>query len=389
MVTAPLMMLLYDRVFLSSSFGEIARRRWGFYLGLAATWVLLAFFVLTSRPEEQNVIAVPLSPWRYAMAQFEIIVHYLRLAVWPSPLVFDYAWRPPQTLASVVPWMAMVGALLIGTGLALWRVPWVGFWAVWFFLILAPTSSILPIADLAFEHRMYLPLAAVVVLGVVGGRELLGLALSRLGASLEVRRWLPAGLVIAVVAALGLATIRRNENYRTDFAMWSDTVAKRPDNPRAHTNLANALAEQGRTDDAVAHLSEALRLKPDYVVAHGNLGTLLYRKGRVAESLDHFSEAVRLKPDSARAQTNLAFAFFMLGRNKDAIVHYAEAARLNPKSARAHQNLGAALNRDGQVDEAIAQFSEAVRLKPDLREARHSLDMALARRGPAKNRPTQ
>ena len=121
MVTAPLMMLLCDRVFLSPSFGEIARRRWGFYLGLAATWVLLAVLVATSRPEEQTALVAALSPWRYAMTQFEIIVHYLRLAVWPSPLVFDYAWRLPRTLSSVLPWAAMVGALVGGTGLALWR----------------------------------------------------------------------------------------------------------------------------------------------------------------------------------------------------------------------------------------------------------------------------
>ncbi len=102
-----------------------------------------------------------------------MIVHYLRLALWPHPLVLDYAWRPVDTLSATLPSVALVLALLAATLWSLYRKSWVGFWGAWFFLILAPTSSILPIADLAFEHRMYLPLAAVVVVAVVGGHGLL------------------------------------------------------------------------------------------------------------------------------------------------------------------------------------------------------------------------
>src|SRR4029077_19247678 len=128
-----------------------------------------------------------LTPWRYLATQLGVVVHYLRLSVWPSPLVLDYTWRLPQTAWDVVPSAIVVLALLGGTALAFRRLPLIAFWGAWFFLILAPTSSVLPISDLAFEHRMYLPLAAIVVLVVVGAHEALGWVLGRLGTPAPLR----------------------------------------------------------------------------------------------------------------------------------------------------------------------------------------------------------
>src|SRR6266446_920464 len=311
MVSAPIMMLVYDRVYLSDSFAELFRRRWGLYLGLAGTWLLLGVLVATSRAEEQNVLVPGLTPWRYATAQFGVIVHYLRLSVWPHPLVFDYAWRLPDSVDSVVPWAAAVGALVGGTVLAFRRLPWVGFWGAWFFLILAPTSSILPIVDLAFEHRMYLSLAAVVVLVVVGGHEALGLVLDRVAARADLRRWVEGGLVVMAVVVLGSATVRRNEDYRNDLAMWGDTVAKRPDNPRAHYNLGHALYQERKLEDAMAHFAESVRLKPDDAKAQIMLGLVLVAQGKIEAGIAHYREASRLKPDDPLAHFHLGLA---LGR---------------------------------------------------------------------------
>src|SRR6266446_5388120 len=347
MVSAPIMMLVYDRVYLSDSFAELFRRRWGLYLGLVGTWLLLGVLFASSRAEDSAGLTGSLTPWRYATAQFGVIVHYLRLSVWPHPLVFDYAWRLPDSVDSVVPWAAAVGALVGGTVLAFRRLPWVGFWGAWFFLILAPTSSILPIADLAFEHRMYLPLAAVALLAVIGGHEVLGLVLHRLAAPRDLRRWLEVGLVVVGVVMLGSATVRRNEDYRSDLAMWSDTVAKRPDNPRAHNNLAIALDKRGKIDEAIGHFAEAVRLKGNYADAHINLGFALVRQGRNKEAIPYYTQAVRLKPDSPNE----------------------------------HNNLGVALYRDGQINDAIAQFSQAALLKPAFPEAHYNIGLAFAKQG--------
>jgi len=295
--------------------------------------------------------------------------------------VFDYAWRLPRTLSSVVPWAAVVGALVGGTALSLRRLPWAGFWGAWFFLILAPTSSILPIADLAFEHRMYLPLAAVVALVVVGGHDALGFVLHRLAGRGDLRGWLEVGLVATVVAVLGSATVSRNEDYRSDLAIWSDTVAKRPDNPRAQNNLGIALDRQGKIDEAIVHFAEAVRLKPNYADAHGNLAFALVRQGRNKEAIEHYYQAVRLKPDSSTAHHNLGVALYREQRIDEAIAQYSVAVRLTPAFPEAEHNLGLALAKQGKIDGAIEHFAEAVRLRPDYAQAHNNLGILLYRQG--------
>src|SRR5262249_45584014 len=150
------------------------------------------------------------------------------------------------------------------------------------FLILAPTSSVLPIADLAFEHRMYLPLAAVVVVAVVGGYLLLEALFARHGtpqgtSSQEagketLRRPAEMDRVVGVGLIFVSVTSHRNENYRSPLVMWRNVVAERPDNPRARNNLGAALEKQGRLDEAIPQYLEALRINPHYAEAHRNLG---------------------------------------------------------------------------------------------------------------------
>jgi len=384
MVSAPVLMLVHDRVFIAGSFRDILRRRWGLYAGLAATWIVLGVSLATSRVEKQMVLGPDPTPWRYALTQGGVILHYLRLSVWPHPLVLDYGWPLAESVASAMPGAAIVLALLAGTVLALRREPWVGFWGAWFFLILAPTSSFIPIADAAFEHRMYLPLAAVVVLVVIGGRDLLRLLARRLRASDDVRRGLEVGWVVAAVAAtacLGYATSRRNEDYRSELAMWRATVAEQPENPRAHINLGAVLTRQGKAGEAMAQYAEAVRLRPDYAGAQVNLGDALYRQGRNQEAIAHLAEAVRLKPDNGEAHSCLASALVSQGRDQEAIAHFSRAASLDADSSQAYNDLGNALYLEGRIAEAVTHYSEAVRLQPGFARAHHNLGLALLRQG--------
>jgi Flp pilus assembly protein TadD len=415
MVTAPLVMLLYDRTFVARSFAGALRARWSLYAALAATWLVLAAVLALNRFEEQTQLVDILEPWRYLLTQTEVIVHYLRLAVWPHPLVIDYAWPPADSIAAALPSTFIVLGLVAATILALARSWWPGFWGAWFFLILAPTSSIMPIADIAFEHRMYLPLAAVVVLLVVAAHEVFRILGGRSTGAARARPWLEASVLAAVVVALGVTTARRNDDYRTAVAMWTDAVAKRPGNPRAHNNLGAALVRAGETEQAMARYAEAVRLKPDYVDARNNLGTLLFRKGRIDEAIAEFSEAVRIRPVYADAHGNLGIAFARAGRNGEAVEHLTRAVELNPRSARlrnelanvlygaqryndaliqyraavrlqpqfpeAHHNLGLTLLEQGDVVGAAAEFAEAVRLKPDYVKARNNLGIVLYRQG--------
>jgi tetratricopeptide (TPR) repeat protein len=414
-VTAPLIVLLYDRTFLAGSFVEALRRRWGLYLGLAATWGLLACLVLsTGLIGRQAELGSP-GFWSYARTQPGVILHYLRLSVWPHPLCLDYAWPVANTLGEILPGVIVVGVLLAATVWGLITQKAWGFLGAWFFLILAPTSSILPLAELEFEHRMYLPLAAVAVLTVTGGYAvwdwLLALLVSQRGQSPfspamtsgktglsaakkgtgpgakkgtgpgldPMLRWAaPAVVLAAVLVALGWATVARNENYHSAPAFWQDAVDKHPRSFYVHYALGNALASSDRTREAMEHFEESLRLKPDYFLAHNNLGRVLAFLGRTAEAIEHYRQALRARPDYAEAHYNLANALAHTGNAKEAIEHYQEALRLKPQYVEAHNNLANFFAGLGKSREAIEHYQEALRLRPDYAKAHNNLGSILA-----------
>jgi protein O-mannosyl-transferase len=370
MVTAPLVILLYDRAFVAGTFGGAWRRRRGLYLGYAATWILLGYLVLFSGGERAGAAGFGLgvSPWSYALTQCRAITHYLRLAVWPHPLVVDYGFALAHSVADVW-WRGLLVLGLLGATIwALVRRPRAGLLGASFFLILAPSSSVLPlITQTVAEHRMYLPLAAVVTAGVLAAYRCLG------------RAGVAALLLLA--PAFGWLTRLRNADYRTAISIWTDTVAKLPSNPRAHGNLGNALLAAGRYADAVAQYQEALQLKPDYNQLYNNLGDALLQLHRPREAVAALAAGLRLFPSDPNVHNNLGAAFLQLGRTDDAIREYEAALSVEPGSAATESNLALALSEAGRADEAIAHYQAAVRLQPDLATAHFALGNLLARAG--------
>jgi tetratricopeptide (TPR) repeat protein len=362
---APVLVLLYDRTFVAGSFAEAWQRRRRLHLSLAATWLPLVALVASTGWNRNGTsgfdIGVP--PWAYWLTQFEALSRYLWLSVWPHPLVFEYGTFWIHRAAEVAGYALLIVPLAAAALVALWRWPVPGFLGAWFFGVLAPTSIMPGRIQMIVEHRMYLPLAAVIALVAGGVRTWSG------------RRGLAALLVLA--AALGFLTEQRNEVYRTALTLWNDTIAKRPDNDRAQNNLANALLDAGRTSEAITHYEAALRLKPDYPEAHSNLGNALLKVGRIEESIAQCQAALKLEPDYAKAHNNLANALLEAGRIQEAVTHYMTALRLKPDDPKTHYNFGNACLKAGRIQEAIAQYEAALLLKPDDAEALYNLGNAL------------
>jgi len=367
-VSAPLIVLLYDRTFVAGSFREAWHRRRWLHLSLAATWLPLAGLVASAGWNRNGMAGfdVGITPWAYWLTQFEAVTRYLWLAVWPHPLVFEYGtfWVNQATEMSL--YALLVVGLAVAVLVALWRRPVLGFLGAWFFAILAPTSVVPGRLQMIVEHRMYLPLAAVMTLVVIG-----------IHAAVRRQSWV---VFAALALGLGMLTARRNEDYRSELTIWSDTLAKRPNNERAHYNLGNAWLEiPGRLNDAIAQYEEALRLNPDYAEAHNSLGfAWAQMPGRLDDARAQFAESLRLDPHCASAHTNLGNVWSeMPGRLNDAIAQYEEALRLDPDYAEAHYNLGLAFSRmPGRLNDAIAQFEEALRLRPDYAPGWHSLGVS-------------
>ena len=377
MASAPLIVLLYDRTFAAGSFREAWRRRRGYYLGLASTWLILAWLVAATGTRGGTAgFGLGISSWDYAQIQFRAIVHYLCLSFWPHPLVFYYD-RPMGPAGAITAVDAVLVTLLAVVTVRLLVLPGsraraTGFLGASFFAILAASSSFVPVAtETMAEHRMYLSLAAVAI-GVVGGLDVL--AGRWFG-----RRGILGGFaaVLLIAAVLGIATERRNRDYRSDRTLWTATVAAAPNSSFAHNNLGNALQELGDIPAAIAECEEALRLNPRNAKAHSNLADALVKVGRLNEAIAHYNEALRITPDDADIHNNLGIALTRAEQPGAAVAHYQAALRLNPDLAVTHNNLGNVWVAIGKLPEAIAEFHEALRLEPGYSGAEDNLAIAL------------
>lgn len=402
MAVAPVLLVLFDRTFIGGSFGSRARGHW--HLRFAAvSWLVVTFLLWRSDVRGGTVgFGRGMEWWHYALTQLDAVTMYLKLAVWPHPLVLDYGTGVVREFAAVWPQALLLAALVALTGWALGRRPALGFVGAWFFVILAPSSSVIPlITQTMAEHRMYLPLAAVIVLGVIGWQRVAG------------RGFWP-GIAAAALAMLGL-TVARNHDYRSTEAIWRDNLAKRPDSLRAHLtlgqladaagrnaeavthgeaalraypqdgdvrfNLAFSLEKAGRLDEAAARYREAVQLQPSFLPPHIKLGALALRLGRLDEAIAEFEAVTRLKPDSAEDEFNLAQAYATAGRYAEAIDHYQESARIVPDRAETHRRLGNAWIKQRGYAEAERAYRAALQLEPQDFESQVNLAGVLRAQG--------
>ncbi|MEO7599998.1 MAG: tetratricopeptide repeat protein, partial [Opitutus sp.] len=377
------------------------RRRPVYYAGLAATWLLLAWLVLGGAGSRGVAAGVGLgvSSSDYLLTQARALAVYLKLSVWPYPLVLDYGTALDRQLSQVWWQGLLVVTLLIGTVWALARRPALGFLGAWFFLMLAPSSSVVPLVTQTIaEHRMYLPLASVVVLlALLAFRTLRSKAV-----------WL--GALLTLVCA-GL-TIARNRDYVEPMRLWADSVKHYPGSARAQNNLGIelersgkrrdaierfaraatldpsyasphynwglALLADGATRDAIAQLETAVTLAPAHADAHLALGNAFVRVGAVAEALPHYEAALDATP-GADVHYNLGVALVALSRDSDARIHFIAALQFDPSLAEAQFQLARIAERAGQADEARRLLGETLRLAPEHLGAHRRLGLAAAR----------
>jgi len=349
----PVLVLLYDRTFVSGSFGAAWRNHRAVHLALTLSWVPLSWLVLGAGGNRGNTMGFDIGvAWvGFWLTQFEAVVRYLGLIFWPAPLVFDYGNVVETTWREAWWWSLPVVALVVATLVALFRRPVAGFLGVWFFGILAPTSVMPSVVQATVEHRMYLPLAAVVA-------GLMALAALRLSPR-------SLGLVGAVLAlAAGVATSARNSVYATEESLWRDTVAKRPDNARAHNNLGRVLQRDGRFDEAADHYAKAASLDPQNAQAHFNLGLVRFRQGDPEAAIPSFDRAVELLPHFGLAHLNRGLASRALGRPEQSLASLSESVKHPPVTPEAFFHLGVALSERGRDAEAVEYYRQAVAAHP-------------------------
>jgi tetratricopeptide (TPR) repeat protein len=418
-VVTPVLVALYDRAFLADSWRAAWRSRRSLYVGLMASWLVVAAIMWSGPRAAVSGFSAGVSPWTYLLNQAVVILDYLRLSVWPAGLVAFWGWPVPLTLADV--WLQFIVVALLVAGSVVWfiKTPRLAYCLVWVFVILAPTSSFVPIAtEVGAERRMYLPLAGLITLVVAGSWHVLTARRDPAHERLRVTGWTVATLALAAV--LGWTTAARNREYATPLTLAQTILERRP-TPVAHQILGEQLALANRVPEALTEYRAA--------VSQGNtravypLAMLIFNQGDVAGAVPHLERVVELAgvnqplrwlvppplevlssrlalsqiyasqqrwadaeaqarqvlarvPGQVEARRLLAVALVGQQRWADAIAESQQLLAAYPNDVQARINLGIALASSQRFDEAITEFRRALSIDPQNANARRLLALA-------------
>ena len=355
-ITAPFIVLMYDATLISRNYKN-ALSRHSKAIGLIALNILV-IFVLAKGLKAQSVgFSTSVSPWIYFLTESKAIFTYIYLSLWPNSLIFDRGPVFIKNLNEALPYLVFDLSLIIISIWYLIKKPILGFLGVWFFIILLPTTSIVPIAkEPIAENRLYLPLISFCVLFVAGLWNV-------------TNKRVFIALISTLIAICIYLSITRINKYETSYSIWKDTVSKAPLNPGAHVNLGNAWdKEKNNYKEAITEYREALTLDPINAEANSNLANLIIRTSeQTDEAIILYEKALQFNPDMAEIHNNLAH---LLEKNplriNEALNHYSQAIALKPSNAEIHRNFAELLSKDkSRLLDAIKQYELANGIEPD------------------------
>jgi tetratricopeptide (TPR) repeat protein len=380
MVSAPLVVLLFERTFISGSLKDALRRSWPLYAGLGATWGILLFLNLGGPRSDSAGYSLGVSAVQWWLTQARVLVIYLKLMVWPAPLLLHYDLPYLANFGQVWIYVVLVGLLVAVVGWLVWRnYPW-GFLGVFFFAILFPTLIVPIVTEIAAERRVYLPLLAPVVLLIVGGYSLVRRAVAHPG-DFKIARPVAICLVSIVSLACALVSAKRVKVYDNEIYLWQDILKVQPNDYAAHGNVGRLLLISGRIPEAIEELQLSLSLKPDSYLNLNNLGVALDHQGHYAEAIKVQSQALRINPNYVDSLQNLANSLREVGQFAAAKVQLEKAERLKPDDAEVQNNIGVLLASQNQVPKAIERFRLAAQLDPYYVPAHINLGKTLPQSG--------
>jgi tetratricopeptide (TPR) repeat protein len=377
--TLPLIILLFEFMFFNGNL----RRRIMYVIPLLLTMLIIPRnFVGMDKPLGDMVETVhevvragsDMSRFDYLFTQFRVIVTYIRLLFLPIHQNLDYDYHLYHSLLQPGVFPSFLFLMVIAlSGIFLWyrfrhslpHTRLISFGIFWFFITLSVESSIIPIQDVIYEHRMYLPSMGV----FLAITTMLFMVAAKLKDRWKVVETLVICFLVAIVIVLSGTTYARNNVWKDEIPLWEDVVSKSPNKLRGHNNLGSAYMSKGLIDKAITHYEAAVTLEPDDLEAHYNLGNAYSARGLFEKAVMHYETAITLRPDSVYAVNNLANVYLHQGLMDKAGELYKRAIRLNPGLANPYYNLGIIYLQQDDLVRAREHFERALQINPQNKEA--------------------
>jgi len=350
-------MLVYDLLFTVPESGGFLKsvKAWLLYMPMAA--VLVAY--LLYKKHLTGFVAVDeldYGVWQYLMSEAKVLLMYLRLLVLPINQNVDYDL--PATLSfgpKVAVSAVLTGFMFYGLYRIRKRDRAAAFFGFWFFIAIAPESTLIPIRDIAVEYRLYMPSA-----GFIAALFLLASAAMK---QVPARR----AVAVVVIVLLGVLTFNRNSVWATEYTLWTDVVRKSPESARSHANYGNALLGRKDYEAAVGELNRSLDIDPFYDHSYNvfaNLGICYFELGMTEDAITAFERAITVNPGYMEGYANLGAVYYKLGRYNEAVDVLYKATRLDPGYSQSHYNLAQSYNRLGRKSEALTEMEQALSFSP-------------------------
>ena len=391
--TIPLMLLLIETVLL----GPIKRKTWAGLIPFFLMLVIIPYShpeVLLDGGSGLEGSAQEIGRFNYFITQFRVLMTYIRLLILPINQNLDYDYPIYTSLFEFPVFLSLLFLLsLIGLAIYLilrsrlhgessqpsssgsdeYELKLIGFGILWFFLTLSVESSVIPLEDLLFEHRLYLPSFGFFLSFLLVTRRVF----DRL-------RFPPLSLFVflgLIIFTFSIATFKRNRVWKDEVRLWTDVVEKSPDKVRARYNLAEALQTAKRFDASVNEYLMTVKIDPQYAKAYYNLAAVYLKLNRPTDAIDAYERAAMLRPKAPEVHNNLANVFSSQGRFSEAIFSYKKALRLRPDKVNSHFNLAIAYSNAGRQEEAILEYKTTLDLDPNFILAYFNLGALYAQKG--------
>ncbi|MBN2010100.1 tetratricopeptide repeat protein [candidate division KSB1 bacterium] len=360
--TLPVVVILYDLIFLVHlPFSQLLRQKKIYLLltGLVALLLIVPFresfnfsiLFRTIPPQQGHAYAI--TGMSYLLTQFRVIVTYIRLLFLPINQNLDYDFPIAHHFFE---WPTMLSfgfllALFIFAIVMVHRNRFIGFGILWFFITLMVESSIIPLPNVIFEHRLYLPSIGFIfmLVGIFNISYLQKHAIST------------CALIILVLTTL---TYQRNKVWQTELTLWTDVVNKSPDKARPQYNLGLAYHNSGDDEKAIVHLQNSIRLNPLMLEPMNLLGIIYLRQDKFDEALACFNTAIEAQPAYPEALNNRGLIYMARDSFQVALDNFNETIKADSNYALAYQNRGDVYKLMSQTELAMRDYNTAIRKDP-------------------------